>query len=126
MNKKLNKYIAVFDYIDKTLIVLFATSGGISIISFVSVIFCKSSCRNSKCKFLSCIFFDYKNNKEAVRNNKKVKKRKHNTIFMLAKSKLNSIGTLIFQALIDLEISHEELKTVVNEKKKVWKYERRH
>ena len=38
MNKKLSKYIAAFDYIDKTLIVLSATSGGISIISFTSVI----------------------------------------------------------------------------------------
>ena len=36
---------------------------------------------------------------------------------MLAKSKLNSIETLISQALIDLEIiSHEEFKTIVNEK----------
>ena len=38
MSKKLNKYIAAFDYIDKTLIVLCATSVGISIISFTSVI----------------------------------------------------------------------------------------
>ena len=38
MSKKLSKYIAVFDYTDKTLIVLFATSGGVSIISFASVI----------------------------------------------------------------------------------------
>ena len=38
MSKKLSKYIAAFDYIDKTLIVLSATSGGISIISFTSVI----------------------------------------------------------------------------------------
>ena len=38
MSQKLSKYIAVFDYIDKTLIVLSATSGGISIISFTSVI----------------------------------------------------------------------------------------
>ena len=37
---------------------------------------------------------------------------------MLAKSKLNSIETLISQALIDLEISHEEFKTIVNEKEK--------
>ena len=37
MSKKLSKYIAAFDYIDKALIVLFATSGGISIISFISV-----------------------------------------------------------------------------------------
>ena len=38
MSKKLSKYIAAFDYIDKTLIVLYATSRGISIISFTSVI----------------------------------------------------------------------------------------
>ena len=38
MTKKLSIYIAAFDYFDKTLIVLSATSGGISIISFTSVI----------------------------------------------------------------------------------------
>ena len=37
---------------------------------------------------------------------------------MLAKSKLNSIETLMSQALIDLDISHEEFKTIVNEKGK--------
>ena len=37
---------------------------------------------------------------------------------MLAKSKLNSIKTLMSQALIDLDISHEEFKTIVNEKEK--------
>ena len=36
--KKLNNYITIFNYIDKILIVLCATSGGISIISFSSVI----------------------------------------------------------------------------------------
>ena len=35
---------------------------------------------------------------------------------MLAKSKLNNIETLISQELIDLEISHEEFKTIANEK----------
>ena len=37
---------------------------------------------------------------------------------MLAKSKLNSIESLVSQALIDLEIGHEEFKTIVNEKEK--------
>ena len=37
---------------------------------------------------------------------------------MLAKSKLNSIETLMSQALIDLEVTHEEFKTIVNEKQK--------
>ena len=35
---------------------------------------------------------------------------------MLAKSKLNSIDTLISQALIDKDISHEEFITVLKEK----------
>ena len=37
---------------------------------------------------------------------------------MLAKSKLNSIETLMSQALIDLDISHKEFKTRVNEKER--------
>ena len=35
---------------------------------------------------------------------------------MFAKSKLNSIETLISQALIDVEISHEEFVTILKEK----------
>ena len=35
--KKLNRYITIFDYIDKILIILNATSGGVSIISFTSI-----------------------------------------------------------------------------------------
>ena len=37
---------------------------------------------------------------------------------MLAKSKLNSIETLISQALIDMEISYEEFVTILREKDK--------
>ena len=47
-----------------------------------------------------------------------VTRKKHNKIFMLAKTKLNSIETFMSQALIDLDISHEEFKTIVNEKEK--------
>ena len=42
---------------------------------------------------------------------------------MLAKSKLNSIETLISQASIDMEISHEELITILKEKDKYEKME---
>ena len=49
------------------------------------------------------------------------KKKKHDQLLMLAKSKFNSIETLISQALIDLDISHEEFITILNEKDK---YER--
>ena len=37
-SKKLSKYVAVFYYIDQALIVLSATSGGVSIISFTSIV----------------------------------------------------------------------------------------
>ena len=37
-SKKLSKYVAVFDYIDQALIVLSATSGGVSIISLTSIV----------------------------------------------------------------------------------------
>ena len=49
------------------------------------------------------------------------KKKKHNQLLMLAESKFNSIETLISQALIDLDISHEKLIRILNEKDK---YER--
>ena len=37
-SKKFSKYVAAFDYIDKVLIVLGKTSGGVSIISLTSVV----------------------------------------------------------------------------------------
>ena len=37
-SKQLNKYVTIFDYIDKILIILSATTGGISIISFTTAI----------------------------------------------------------------------------------------
>ena len=46
------------------------------------------------------------------------KKKKHDKILMLAKSKLDSIETLISQVLIDMEISHEEFTTILKEKEK--------
>ena len=69
INKKLSKSIASLDYMDKILIVLSATSGGISIISHLSVI--GIPCRNNKLKFYFSIFLEYRNNKEIIGSNKK-------------------------------------------------------
>ena len=44
------------------------------------------------------------------------KKKKHDKILILAKSKLNSIETLISQASIDMNISHEEFVTILKKK----------
>ena len=46
------------------------------------------------------------------------KKKKHDKILMLAESKLDSIETLVSQALIDMEISHEEFNVIIREKQK--------
>ena len=42
------------------------------------------------------------------------KKKKHNKIVLLAKTKLNTVEFLFFKALIDLNISHDEFVSVNN------------
>ena len=109
------RYIAAFDYIDKTLIVLSAKSGGISIISFASVIGIPAGLASASfTPVFSLPTGIIKKLLKVTRN----KKKKHNNIVMFAKSKLNSIETLMSQALMDLDISHEQFKTIVNEKEK--------
>ena len=44
------------------------------------------------------------------------KKKKHNKIISLARSKLNITENLISQALIDFEITHEEFSKIIYEK----------
>ena len=53
------------------------------------------------------------------------KKKKHNEIVMLARSKLNSIESKIFEALISNEISHEDFTTIINDEKKERKKNRK-
>ena len=119
MSKKLSKYIATFDHIDKALIVLFATNGGVSIISFASVIDAPARIPSASFTLVFSLTTGIIKKVLKITINKK---KKHNKIVMLAKSKLNSIETLISQTLIDFEISHEEFKTIIKEKEK---YEKR-
>ena len=46
------------------------------------------------------------------------KNKKHKKIVMLARSKLNSIESKIFEPLINNEISHEDFVRIINEEKK--------
>ena len=101
MSKKLSKYIAAFDYIGKTLIALSATSGGISIISFTSVIRFPARLASASFTLIFSLFTGII--KKLLKITRKEKK-KHNKIVKLAKSKLNSIETLLPQALIDFDI----------------------
>ena len=107
-SRKLNKYVTAFDYIDKILIVLSATTGGVSIISFTSVTGAPVGIASAS---FTLIFSLITGIVKKLLNITRKKKKQHDTILMLAKSELNSIDTLISQALIDMDISHEEFIT---------------
>ena len=115
-SKKLSKYVAVFDYIDQALIVLSATSGGVSIISFTSIVGAPVGIASASFTLIFSLTTGIIKKLLSITRNKK---KKHDKILMLAKSKLDSIETLISQALIDIEISHEEFDTIMQERKNI-------
>ena len=67
----LSKYIAFFNYFDKPLIALSATSGSISITLFVTVTGAPAGIAKLKWKFWFCIFSNYRDCKKIIRNNTK-------------------------------------------------------
>ena len=113
-SKKLSKYVTAFDYIDKILIVLSATSSGVSIISFTSIIGAPVGIASASFTLIFSLTTGIIKKLLSITRNKK---KKHDKILMLAKSKLDSIETLEYQALIDMEISHEEFNAIIREKK---------
>ena len=45
--------------------------------------------------------------------------KEHNNLLYLCKDKLDCIEMLISQSITDLNLSHEEFKTIMNEKKRL-------
>ena len=117
MSKRLSKYIASFDYFDKSLIFLSATTGSISIASFATLIGTPVEIVSVHLYVLHFWFLRriVKKLLKTTRN----KKKKCNKIIMLGRSKLNSIESKISEALINSEISHEDLVTIINEEKNI-------
>ena len=114
-SKELSKYVTAFHYIDKILMVLSAASSGVSIISFTSIVGTPVGIAHaSPTLAFSLTTGIVKKLLNITRN----KKKKHDKILMLAKSKLNSTETLMSQALIDLDISHEEFIRFLKKKDK--------
>ena len=88
MSKNLSMYIASFEYLDKSLIVLSVPTGSISIASFATAIGVPVGITSASCSLafsITTIFV--KKFLKTIRN----KKKKHSRIVMLARSKLNSI-----------------------------------
>ena len=94
----MSKYTAALGYTDKTLIVLSA------IISFTNVIGIPAGVISASLTLVFSLTTGII--KKLLREIRK-KKKKHFKITMLAKSKLNSIESLMSQALTDLDFSHE-------------------
>ena len=112
-SKKLSRYVTIFDYIDKILIVLSATTSGVSFTSTTigeSVGIVNAS--------FTLMFSLTTGIIEKLLNMTIHKKKKHDYLLILAESKFNSIETLISQALGDLDISHEEFILILKEKDK--------
>ena len=112
-SKKLSTYVAAFDYIDKVLIVLSATSGGVCIISSASALGAPTGIAGASFTLIFSLTTRMIKKLLSITRNKK---KKHDKILRMAKSNLNSIEPS--QALIDLEISHEEFITIFKEKDK--------
>ena len=89
-SKKLDKYVTTFDYIDKILIVSNATSSGVSIISFTSITGAPVGIASAS---FTLMFSLTTGIVKKLLNITRKKKKKHDKILMLAKSKLNSIET---------------------------------
>ena len=115
MSKRLSKYIASFDYFGKSLIFLSVTTGSISVASFATLLGAPIGLvsANFSLAFSISTGIIYKLLK-ATRN----KKKKHNKIVMLVRSKLSSIESKMSEALINNEISHEDFMAIINEETK--------
>ena len=123
-SKKLSRYVTAFDYIDKMLVVLSAKSGGVCIISSVSVVGAPVGIAGA---CFTLIFPLTTGIIKKLLSITRYKKKKHDKILMLAKSKLNSIENLVSQALTEMEVCHEWFVTIMKgedkyEKwKKIWR-----
>ena len=112
-SKTLRRYVTIFDYIDKILILWSATTSGVSIISFTSTI---DTSVGVVSESLTLIFSLTTGTVKKLLNMSINKKKKYDHLVMLAESKFNSIKTLTTQALGDLDINDEEFLMILKEK----------
>ena len=112
-SEKLSKRLEAFDFIDKVLIVLSATTGAVCIVYHATVVGAPVGIASAG---FTIVFSLTTVIIKKLLSITKSKKKKHDKIPMLAKSKFNIIQTLVSQALIDMEISHEEFITILRVK----------
>ena len=111
--KNISKYIVAFDYAENVFITLSASFGTLSIASYATVFGMPAGIAGAS---LTLIFTVTTGVVKTLLNVTRKKKKKHNKIIALARSKLNIIENLISQTLIDFEITHEEFSKIIYEK----------
>ena len=111
--KKNSKYIVAFDYADKPFITLSALFSTLSIASHARIVGIPVGIAGAS---LTLIFTVTTGVVKKLLNIARKKKKKHNRIIALARSKLNIIETLISRALNDFDISPEEFLKIIYEK----------
>ena len=114
--KKLNKFMVSFDYLDKIFITLSASFSTLNIASYATVVGIPVGIAGAS---LTLIFTISTGINKSLLQVTKQRKKKHNKIIALAKSKLNTIDTLLSSALNNSKVSHEELANIITEKKYV-------
>ena len=123
MSKRLSEYITSLDYFDKSLIVLSVTTGSISVASFATIIGAPAGIVRASFSLTFSMFIGVVKKLLITTRNKK---KKHNKIVMLARSKLSSIESEISETLMNSEISHKDFMTIINEEKKISRIKRKH
>ena len=104
--KKLNKYIVSFDYLDKILITLSESFGMLSIASYTSVVGIPAGITGAS---LTLVFTVGTGISKSLLKLTKKRKEKHNKIIVLAKNKLNTIDTLLSNALNNSKVTKDLL-----------------
>ena len=105
MSKKHEKFCTTLNYIEHFLILDSAITGCVSISAFASLVGVSIEITSSATGLKICaITAAIKTCKSII----KKKKKRHDKIVLLPKSKLNRIEVLISKALIDSVISHDE------------------
>ena len=105
MSKNIKKVCTTLNYIEHFLISISTITGRASISDFASLVGIPIGITSSAIGLKVCPITAGIKKYNSIINKKK---NKHDKIVLLAKSKSNSVGVLISQALIDSFISHDE------------------
>ena len=115
LTNKLSKYLTVFDYSNKILTVVLTVFSGTNIFSNIN----NRQLLGQITSVFSLSFSLSFGKIIKLQQQAKLRKKKHNKLFYLAKNKLDCIEMLISNSIKDGIISHDEFSEILKEKKRI-------